>query len=441
MARDTLPVAVLGAGWAGLVAASELTARGYPVIVFEASPAVGGMAQSFKDDDGFSFDVGAHFITNRLAGMLGLGAECRTVRHYGEAVWFDGRSHSYPYGLVKNPRFSASALRSRFAGLRPGTRSATSARDEFAKRYGTALTDQVAAPLVEAWSGTPAEELAPSVVNKISTSLLKTMYLRLAGRLSNRAVAIGYCRELPESASVWHVYPASGLGQLVARMAENVQESIRLSSPVEAVLVEDERAVAVRVGGEDIAVSGVFSSLPIHFLPKVVQGTSALDDLAEFRFRPMVFVNVKMDGRQLLPNVVLWTPEPAFRFFRLTEATTSMPWLAPDGKTVITADLGCEVGDEIWSMSNEEITEMVITQMEAVIPDARTRVLGSRVMRTKLAYPVFENSYEARRQAIATEFPIEGLVPIGRNGEFDHLLMEDVYWRTVRSVDVFARNE
>ncbi|NNL48633.1 MAG: NAD(P)-binding protein, partial [Acidimicrobiia bacterium] len=44
MARDTLPVAVLGAGWAGLVAASELTARGYPVIVFEASPAVGGMA-------------------------------------------------------------------------------------------------------------------------------------------------------------------------------------------------------------------------------------------------------------------------------------------------------------------------------------------------------------------------------------------------------------
>lgn len=438
---DTLPVAVLGAGWAGLVAASELKARGYPVIVFEASPSVGGMARSYKDDDGFSFDVGAHFITNRLAGMLGLGAECRTVRHYGEAVWFAGRSHGYPYGLVKIARFSASALRSRFTNLLPGSRSAMSARDAFSKRYGAALTEQVAAPLVEAWSGTPADALAPAVVNKISTSLLKTMYLRLAGRLSNRAVAIGYCRELPESASVWHVYPTSGLGRLVSCMAEKVEESIRLSSPVEAVLVKDERVVAVRVGGEDIEVSGVFSSLPIHVLPKVVQGTSALDDLAEFRFRPMVFVNVKMDGRELLPDVVLWTPEPSFRFFRLTEATTSMPWLAPEGKTVITADLGCEVGDETWSMSDAEITEMVIGQMQAVIPDARSRVLGSRVMRTRLAYPVFEKSYEELRQAIATRFPIDGFVPIGRNGEFDHLLMEDVYWRTVRSVDAFARNE
>jgi len=29
---------------------------------------------------------------------------------------------------------------------------------------------------------------------------------------------------------------------------------------------------------------------------------------------------------------------------------------------------------------------------------------------------------------------VQGLVSVGRNGEFDHLLMEDVYWRTVRRI-------
>ncbi len=439
MASDDLPVAILGAGWAGLVAASELRARGYPVMVLEASPSIGGLAQSVKDDEGFSFDVGAHFITNRLAGMLGLGAECRTVRHYGEAVWFAGGAHGYPYGLVKNVRFSLSAVRSRIAGLL-SREEASSARDEFVGRYGVALTDRVAGPLLEAWSGTAAERLAPAVVNKIPTSLLKTAWLRVAGRLSRRAVAIGYCRELPESASVWHVYPESGLGRLVARIAENVEDSIRLSSPVEAIIVEGERAVAVRVRGEDVAVRAVFTSLPINVLPKLVLGSSRIDDLAEFRFRPMVFVNMKFVGRRLLPEVVLWTPEPGFAFFRLTEATRSMPWLAPEGKTVITADLGCEVGDDVWTMSDDDLTAKVLADLEEVVPEARERFLGSRVMRTKLAYPVFDSSYEARRQELAADFPIAGIVPIGRNGEFDHLLMEDVYWRTVRSVDRFVRS-
>jgi oxygen-dependent protoporphyrinogen oxidase len=39
--------------------------------------------------------------------------------------------------------------------------------------------------------------------------------------------------------------------------------------------------------------------------------------------------------------------------------------------------------------------------------------------------------YEEERQAFASATPVEGLYSIGRNGEFSHILMEDVYWRTV----------
>jgi protoporphyrinogen oxidase len=151
----------------------------------------------------------------------------------------------------------------------------------------------------------------------------------------------------------------------------------------------------------------------------------------------MLFVNLKLEGRGLLPEVVTWTPSDRFPFFRLTEAPISMPWLAPEGKTVITADIGCEVGDEHWKLSDEEATKLVVDNLREFVPDAERRLLGSAVMRTPMAYPVFLAKYETRRRQLATRFPIAGLVPIGRNGEFDHLLMEDVYWRTRRATSRF----
>lgn len=55
-------------------------------------------------------------------------------------------------------------------------------------------------------------------------------------------------------------------------------------------------------------------------------------------------------------------------------------------------------------------------------------------MRTPYAYPVFSLDYEAERQDWARGTGVDGLVSIGRNGEFDHILMEDLYWRTLRAM-------
>jgi protoporphyrinogen oxidase len=425
-----LPVAVVGAGVAGLTAARVLKRRGIPVVLFEAGPKIAGLAGSFQDEDGFSHDFGAHFITNRLAAALGVGARCRTVRRYAETVWLRGRSYGYPFGLLRRPRYVLGALRARAAALGAAGPPATAA-EWFRAAYGRPLADEVALPLVEAWSGMPAERLAASVGGKIPASLLGTILLKLAARLTSRAVAIGYCRELPQSPHVWHVYPEGGVEVLCRRLADGLDGEIRLNARVESILVNDGRVAALKVNGSELGVAAVVSTAPVHILARLVTGSDALADQARFRYRPMVFVNLRLRGRGLLPEVVTWTPEPALPFFRLTEATLAMPQLAPPDKTLITADIGCEVGDATWSLPDDALGERCIEGLGTMVRDAASRYLGCRVLRTPVAYPVFLREYEEARIRWQRSSGVRGLVSVGRNGEFDHLLMEDVHWRTL----------
>jgi oxygen-dependent protoporphyrinogen oxidase len=428
------PIAIIGAGMAGLTAANYLGRNNIPFVLYESGKKIAGLAASFKDDEGFTYDFGAHFITNRLADAIGVSSQCRLVKHYGEAVWLKGKTYSYPFGLVRIPRMTLSWIAGQVRSMRNGY-VPSSAAEWFHKRYGAALADEIALPLLEAWSGAPAGNLSPAVGDGLfGGSIAKTFYLKAVGKLTGKAIACGYNREKPETANVWHVYPNDGISTLCEKLAERLDEFIKLESPVEEILVENERVVGVKVKGEFQEVSAVISTAPANILSKLVKGTDALKEASGFRYRPMVFINMRFEGRGLLPDTVMWFPEKEFPFFRLTEATLSMPWLAPEGKTMITVDIGCEKDDEIWSMDEKKLAELCLKNLESIIPGARKKYLGSNVLRTPIAYPVFLNEYEKQRQNFEQTTNIENLLSIGRNGEFSHMFMEDVYWRTLKKV-------
>ncbi|CAN5597595.1 FAD-dependent oxidoreductase [soil metagenome] len=431
--KNGKPIAIIGAGLAGLTAANFLQSKNIPFVLFEAGKKIAGLAASFKDEEGFSYDFGAHFITNRLAEAVGVGDECLTVRHYGEAVWLGGKIYSYPFGLMKIPRMTLSGIKSKLQSLGNGHAPA-SAAEWFRKSYGAALADEVALPLIEAWSGAGAENLSAAVGESLPGSIGKTLYLKAASKITRRAVACGYNREMPEKASVYHVYPEKGVSTLCEKLATGIEDKIRLETPVEEIIVENQKVVAVKAKGERTEVSAVISTAPANILAKLVKGTDALEEFKNFRYRPMIFVNMKFDGRGLLPDTVLWFPEKEFPFFRLTEATLSMPWLAPAGKTIITVDIGCEKSDEFWEMDEEKLTELCLENLKKIIPEVKEKFLGAKVLKTPIAYPVFLNEYENERQAFEKSTNVENLLSIGRNGEFAHIFMEDVYWRTRKKV-------
>jgi protoporphyrinogen/coproporphyrinogen III oxidase len=429
---NTKPIAIIGGGIAGLTAANFLKQKKIPFILFEAGEKIAGLAMTFKDKDGFSNDFGAHFITNRLAKAIGVEDECQTVKYYGESVWINCKSYRYPFGLISIPRMSLSFLKSRLK--RNKNTSPQSIAELFRVKYGESLANEIALPLIEAWSGAPSEQLSTAIADSLPKSIFKTLYLKLASKITGRAVGCGYNREKPELPSVWHVYPNGGVACLCSKLAEGLDDSIRLQSPVQEIVVENEKAVAVIVKDEVIDVSAVISTAPANILSKMVNGTDAFKRISSFRFRPMIFVNMRFDKRNLLPDTVLWFPEHKFPFFRLTEVTRSMPWLAPEGKSIITADIGCEKNDELWNMDQEKLIALCVQKLATIVPAAETQFIKATVLRTPYAYPIFLNEYEDERRQFEQSTKIENLLSIGRNGEFSHRFMEDIYWRTCEKV-------
>lgn len=433
------PVIIVGAGMAGLTAANFLRKNNIPFILYEAGNKIAGLATSFKDKEGFSYDFGAHFITNRLANAVGIGNECKLVKYYGESVWVNGKTYAYPFGLIKIPRMSISWFQNQLRSLTKKN-EVSSAADWFRNRYGKVLANEIAIPLLESWSGAPAENLSPALGEGLfGGSIAKTLFLKTAGLIKGKAVACGYNKEKPETPNVWHVYPNGGLSTLCEKLAEGLEDSILLESPVQEIVVENGKVTGVRVKGIFQEASAVISTAPVNILSKLVKGSTILDHTANFRYRPMVFINLRFEGRGLLPDTVLWLPGKEFPFFRLTEATLSMPWLAPENKTIITADIGCEKGDEIWNMDELALAEFCLEKISLIIPDAKKRFLGSNVLRTPIAYPVFLNQYEQQRQNFEQSTGIDNLLSIGRNGEFSHMFMEDVYWRTQKKINTLIQ--
>src|SRR5215510_12173674 len=181
------PIAILGAGMAGLTAANFLRGENFPFVLFEAGNKIAGLASSFKDTEGFTYDFGAHFVTNRLADAIGVSSECRVVKHYGETVWLGGKSYSYPFGLIRIPRMSVSFVKTKIKSFGNG-HPPCSAAEWFSQRYGVSFAEEIALPLIESWSGVPSDQLSPAAGDSLPTSILKTFYLKTASFVTLRAV-------------------------------------------------------------------------------------------------------------------------------------------------------------------------------------------------------------------------------------------------------------
>jgi protoporphyrinogen oxidase len=87
-------------------------------------------------------------------------------------------------------------------------------------------------------------------------------------------------------------------------------------------------------------------------------------------------------------------PEENVAVTRLSEPKNYPRRKEPQGRTVLCAEIPCQVDDELWGMSDEEIGRRVADDLARAgipLPRPPVRVLTRRL---KQAYPIYPTGYE-----------------------------------------------
>jgi protoporphyrinogen oxidase len=424
---------VLGGGPAGLAAAFKLCQRGWRrVTVLERGDEVGGNAGS-RVIDGIPVDFGSHRLhpscaADVMADIRALLGDDLLDRPRHGRIRLRGRWVHFPlkpFDLLTRlpPSFMAGvitdAVTKRLGKADDGEPTFASILERGLGR--TICRDFYFPYAAKIWGLPPADLDAEQAKRRVSSGSIGKMIRRVAGALPGVPKPPGAGR---------FYYPRQGFGQIASALrgaAERAGATVELGATVTAVGVAEGRVrhVDATVAGatKRLPATHVLSTIPLTVLARLVDGhavprpEAATAKLAQ---RSMVLIYLSLDAHQFTEFDAHYFPEAAIRITRLSEPKNYSLTNAP-GRTVLCAELPCAAGDGVWTMSDRDLGQLVVDDLDRAGLGPVPRVSAVRVERLPQAYPLYTKGYREAFEALDRWIGgIDGLVTFGRQGLFAH---------------------
>lgn len=416
----TPDIIVIGAGFAGLAAATALVEAGARVLVLEARPILGGRASVVRDPvTGETLDNGQHVLMGcydeTLAFLHRIGTANRLWRQSGlglRLVDTGGRQSTLQLPPLPAPlhllagilAWDALSWNERLSVLRVGAavtrrRPLGEPREPAADRAVTVrdwLLAHGQAPRLIAlfW-----EPLALAALNQPIESAAADTFIEILSRLFG-----------PDAERASLVLPAVPLDELYAEPARLWLEARGSEVRIRAlarVIVEHDRAVGVEVRGERLSAPTVICAAPWTTFGEILGPAPAslgalLAAAAATDPSPIVTVNLWYD-RPVLDDMLLGLPGRVFQWVfdkaRLLQRERSHLSLVSSGAA------------EVVSRSNAELIAIATREVSEAIPATRpARLLHASAVRERNATFSLAPGQPARP---GTETAIRGLLLAG----------------------------
>ena len=441
------PIAVLGAGPAGLTAGYLLAKEGRPVVVLEAEDQVGGLAKTVEKD-GYRFDLGGHRFFTKSEEVNRLWREVMReeflLRPRLSRIYWDGKFLDYPLrgpdvirklGPVELTRVLLSYLA---AAAKPKGREETF-EDWVSNRFGRRLFELFFKSYTEKVWGVPTSEIrAEWAAQRIKG--LSFFSAAKAAFLGNRG------NKVKSLIGQFH-YPRFGPGQMWETMTEEIRAlggEVRTGAPVRALTVEHGRITAVEAGDDVLRPADVVSSLPLRTMVGLLSDRApdeALQAAHGLRYRDFLTVAVVLDGEDLFPDNWIYIHEPGVKVGRIQNYRSWSPWMVPDAeKACVGLEYFCFEGDELWTMDDERLLELAASELEQLGLARSAQVERGYAVRVPKAYPMYDVDYAERVAAIRAFLEqIENLQQVGRNGLHRYNNSDHSMLTAVRAVENLTR--
>jgi protoporphyrinogen oxidase len=326
---------VLGAGPTGLGAAHRLAERGHDDwVVLEASDGVGGLARSFTDAAGFTYDIGGHVLFSHYPYYTevvtrALGDDYAELQR---EAWVRMEGRFIPYPFQNNIRdLAPQTVYECLVGLVEAQRRdhdpATFA-DWLQAVFGAGMARHFMLPYNEKVWATPPELMAYGWIGE------RVPVVDVAAVLRNVILGEDQVGWGPNST---FRYPLrGGTGRLYREIAEPLADRIELDRP--AVAVDPEARTVSSADGRSWPYDALLSTMPLDELVGACAAAPAAVRAAAGRlaWSGTHVVGVGLDRPAGTTRNWVYFPEPDVPFYRVTYLSNYSPHITPAaGQTLL----------------------------------------------------------------------------------------------------------
>ncbi|MCP4358094.1 MAG: FAD-dependent oxidoreductase [Chloroflexi bacterium] len=427
-------IVILGAGPAGLGAAYKLALSGkFRITVLEQNQAVGGNAGSFNLA-GVHVDYGSH--------RLHPACEPEVMADIQQLLGND---------LTDQPRHGRIRLRGRWIHfpLKP-IDLALRLPPSFALGVGLDSVRKI----VSKPSANGDENFATVLETGLGRTICRDFYFPYARKLWGQepeALSAIQARRRVSSGSVGKMvkkvmtavpglkppgsgrffYPKKGFGQISEAYAQAAMENgadLQLGTTVTAVIINPDapHTIQIKKDGQTNTLSAdhIWSTIPLTILARGLQPNPPqeyLDAASSIDYRAMILIYLVLETPQFTEYDAHYFPETEILISRLSEQKNYSKVQLPAGHTTLCAELPCSLEDAVWTMSDEELGDLMKQSLATAGIPVQAAVKQIVTRRLPQAYPIYLEGYETHFEKLdhwLNQF--DRLLLFGRQGLFAH---------------------
>ena len=141
----------------------------------------------------------------------------------------------------------------------------------------------------------------------------------------------------------------------------------------------------------------------------------------KLRFRGLIVFYAFVDKKRVMRDNWKFFPEKDYIFNRVSELNSFNPNIAPEGKSVIVAEVSTKINSKLDYMKDDKLAEKILTDLEKAEILTKKEVKSYLIKKAKRIYPIYSLDYKKHLQNITEYvFEIDGLYTLGRQGLFNY---------------------
>jgi protoporphyrinogen oxidase len=432
---------IIGSGPTGLGAAYRLKQLGIEdFVVLEKENYVGGLATSFVDSEGFTWDIGGHVQFSHYKYFDDLMIEALGhdgwLNHQRESwVWIENRFVPYPF--QNNIKYlSKETMWKCLSGLiqlykQPSTKKPANFREWILTTFGEGLAEVFMLPYnFKVWAFPPEMMNANWVGERVAVTDLNRVTENILFDKEDFSWGPNNTFQFPKRGGTGAIWKA--VGELIGH------DKFMLNATVDN--IDPSQKKITLADGREVAYEHLMSTIPLDIFTKKVNGLepSLIEKAQGLKFSSTNVIGIGLKGKPsetLAKKCWMYFPENNSPYYRITVFSNYSPYNVPDINQHWS--LMAEVSESEMKPVNHEslLTDCIKAMIEDGLIEKEEDIISKFVFSTHYGYPTPSVERDGILKAVLPVLEKQDIYSRGRFGAWkyevsnqDHSLMQGVEW-------------